>query len=131
LDGLNEDREVLIWEESESIIEVGVGCTFGPTSVISGLVVGSALVSTGTESFVKRLEDLKDNEAGEGWREGIPLWETIFLDEKVECAIWSVEKAFVRSFVHQVKVMDKAVKCRFGFNFVSGGFSRHLIPTID
>jgi hypothetical protein len=123
LDGLNKDGEVFVGEEGEGIVEVSVCRAFGSTAIVAELLSCPALLSTVAESLVKRFQDLEDDQAGESGGEGIALGKTILLDEKVQCAVWSVEKTLVRGFIHKVEIMDQALKGGFRFNFSSGCFS--------
>jgi hypothetical protein len=77
-----------------------VGGTFGAATIIAGLAVRATCFGPVLEGPVDRLKDLVDDKAGQGWRKGVTLGESILLDEEVEGSVRSVEKTVVWIFIH-------------------------------
>jgi hypothetical protein len=108
-----------------------MGSALGATAVIAELPKGTPCFGSVTEGFINGCKNLIDDEASQGWREGVTLRKAVFLGERIKGAVRAVEKTKIGVLVHQVKIMYQRVKARVGFDNVQCFFPRHLIPTVD
>jgi hypothetical protein len=107
--------EVLIWEESEGIVEVCMGGALGSAAVVSMLVLRAAGLGSGSELVINGAKYLVDDQAGKGWGKRISLREAILLYEMVEGTIRPVEKALIWVLIHKVEIVDEGMEARVGF----------------
>jgi hypothetical protein len=77
-ESFNEDGKVFLWEERESIVEIGVGRAFGAAAIVNRAVVSPALLCSGAEDGIEWGEYLEDDEAGECGRERVALGKAVF-----------------------------------------------------
>jgi hypothetical protein len=131
LKGFNENWEVFVREEGESVVEVCVCGAFRSATVVAVLVLCAAGLGSGTELVIDRAEDAVNDKAGKGRRKGISLGKAIFLDEEIEGAIRTVEEAFVGFCVHEIEVVYEGMEARVRFKDIAGFLSGHLVPAAN
>jgi hypothetical protein len=74
--------------------------------MISKLLEFLLHLSTSVEFSIEFLEDLVNYKTSKGWGKGVALWETIFLDKRVQGAIRAMEETKVGIVVHKVKIVN-------------------------